>query len=203
MRTLRRAMMRGLTEILPRTPTFDRLAGLPGFYSRHRRLPRRPDHPQAWISDIVFARACSDGWTAQQRRCIDKVTAVDEARAAAPELRFAQRHALLDVPARARRCVMCRRCWRRTSGGRWWRSRRTAAAGCSSSKKRSRRSSGARFMCVPRAIITSSAAKGSILVCRAGSSSKSGWAAPENLSPITRCTAHSEKCSQSALCKTT
>ncbi len=101
MRTLRRAMMRGLTEILPRTPTFDRLAGLPGFYSRHRRLPRRPDHPQAWISDIVFARACSDGWTAQQRRCIDKVTAVDEARAAAPELRFAQRHAVLDVPASA------------------------------------------------------------------------------------------------------
>jgi TupA-like ATPgrasp len=100
-RILRRAMMRGLTEMLPRTPTFDRLAGLPGFYSRHRRLPRRPDHSQAWISDIVFARACSDGWTAQQRRCIDKVTAVDEARAAAPGLRFAHRHAVLDVPAGA------------------------------------------------------------------------------------------------------
>jgi hypothetical protein len=101
LRTLRRTMMRGLTEMLPRTPTFDWLAGLPGFYSRHRRLPRRPDHPQAWISDILFARACSDDWTAQQRRCTDKVTAVDEARAAAPELRFARRHAVLDVPAGA------------------------------------------------------------------------------------------------------
>lgn len=86
---------------LPPWEWLDRLLLLPVFVMQHRRFPYARDDRRAWISDVVFDRAVGDGWTALERRAADKVTAPEIARALAPEVKYAERVAVIDVPPQA------------------------------------------------------------------------------------------------------